>query len=144
MTNFYGGLFLLMQWALKIPILRHWDSHDLILTAAGPMKSIIHGISRKRANFFLLLLLILMLRPLKLKSMIFHFPMRPSFGSFQALKLSLRIHKSIGLSVNIGLFNSIEGRTSRWKHGSTFLIIFKMESICSIHPIRHILTVSTE
>lgn len=92
-------------------------------------------------GFFLFFLFLL--RPLKLKCMIFHFPMTSYSLPWHTLKLSTFIfhlgHPLIYISLlyshKIGLIMYVQWSTSHF--------LFHIMTICSTHPFRSFLAVST-
>ena len=140
MAYLYWSLFLTVQRTLKISVFWHLKTHYLILLRPRTRCLVITHLW----SYFHLLLppqFGLGFRPVKLKSITFHFPFVPPFGSTESVKLSFWVRRLRQMSIDVCLFDMFERSTGVTKHGSSSVIISEMMWLGSGHPIWYILTI---
>ena len=80
-------------------------------------------------------------RPFQIKGMIFHLPLTSCPRFNDSFKLTLRIHWFWNSCVDISLLNIFERSWSITKHWTIFVVLSKVKSCCSSHPIWNLVTI---
>ena len=79
MADLYGSLALHVEGAFEVAVFGHVEFHYLVLTGCRAMEGLVHRLARYGHRLLYLFLSMLLLRPVELESMVFHFPCRPGF-----------------------------------------------------------------
>lgn len=143
MSYFYWSLFLNMQGTLFIGVLCQLKSTYFILPWTWPKCCLIHWHLRSSFHLLSISRFYLIFWPLKLKSMIFHLPLRSTSVFINFFKLPLGIECLRLPRIHIGLLHTLEWRIGIGKQWPISVMFPIMEALCAWHPLGYILTIFT-